>query len=40
LKEKCTLVLWDNAYHELHNEPEQVEVFKTIIHWMDSRLRE
>jgi len=30
LKEKCTLVLWEGAYHELHNEPEQAEVFKTM----------
>ncbi len=40
LKEKCTLVLWDEAYHELHNEPEKDEVFKTMIIWMDARLRE
>ena len=40
LKEKCTLVLWDDAYHELHNEPEKDEVFKTMTLWMDARLRE
>jgi acylglycerol lipase len=40
LKEKCTLVLWDGAYHELHNEPEKDEVFKTMISWMDARLQE
>ncbi len=40
LKERCTLVLWDDAYHELHNEPEQNEVFKTMILWMDARLQE
>jgi acylglycerol lipase len=40
LKEKCTLVLWDDAYHELHNEPEKIEVFKTMTLWMDARLRE
>ena len=38
LKEKCTLVLWDDAYHELHNEPEKNEVFKTMTLWMDARL--
>lgn len=38
LKEKCTLVLWDDAYHELHNEPEKEEVFKTMTQWMDARL--
>lgn len=40
LKEKCTLVLWDDAYHELHNEPEKNEVFETMTIWMDARLRE
>jgi len=40
LKEKCTLVLWDDAYHELHNEFEKDEVFKTMTLWMDARLHE
>lgn len=40
LKEKCTLVLWEDAYHELHNESEKNEVFKTMTLWMDARLRE
>ena len=40
LKEKCTLVLWEDAYHELHNEPEKEEVFKTMTLWMDARMRE
>ncbi len=40
LKDKCTLILWDDAYHELHNEPEKNEVFKTMTTWMDARVRE
>jgi acylglycerol lipase len=40
LKEKCTLVLWDDAYHELHNDLEKNEVFKTMTLWMDARLHE
>ncbi|MBL8049668.1 MAG: lysophospholipase [Anaerolineales bacterium] len=40
LKEKSTLVLWDEGLHELHNEPEKAEVFKTMTLWMDARLRE
>ncbi len=40
LKDRSTLVLWDGAYHELHNEPEQAEVFKTMTIWMDARLQE
>lgn len=34
-KEKCRLVLFDDAFHELHNEPIQAEVFKTMTNWMD-----
>jgi alpha-beta hydrolase superfamily lysophospholipase len=40
LKDKCTLMLWDDAYHELHNDLEKTEVIKTMIMWMDARLRE
>jgi alpha-beta hydrolase superfamily lysophospholipase len=40
LKDKCTLVLWDDAYHEVHNEAEKDEFFKTITLWMDARLRD
>jgi acylglycerol lipase len=40
LKDKSTLFLWDDAFHELHHEPEQTEVFKTMLIWMDARLRE
>lgn len=40
LGERATLILWEGAYHELHNEPEKAEVFKTMILWMDARLRE
>jgi len=40
LEDQCTLVLWEEAYHELHNEPEQGEVFKTMMIWMDARLKE
>ena len=30
-----TLKLWDGLYHEIHNEPEQAEVFKVMIEWLD-----
>jgi acylglycerol lipase len=40
LDKKCTLVLWDGFWHELHNEPEQIEVFKKMTDWMDEQLRE
>ena len=37
--ENCTLKLWDGLYHEIHNEPEQNEVFAFMIDWMKSQLR-
>jgi alpha-beta hydrolase superfamily lysophospholipase len=30
-----TLKIWDGLYHEIHNEPEQAEVFKVMIEWLD-----
>ena len=33
-----TLKLWDGLYHEIHNEPEQAEVFKMIIEWLDKHM--
>jgi alpha-beta hydrolase superfamily lysophospholipase len=40
LKERATLVLWEDMFHEIHNEPGKVEVFKTMTMWLDARLRE
>lgn len=37
--ENSTLKLWDGLYHEIHNEPEQGEVFAFMIDWMNSQLR-
>lgn len=39
VKENCTLKLWDGLYHEIHNEPEQDEVFTFMIDWMNAQLR-
>jgi len=33
-----TLKLWGGLYHEIHNEPEQVDVFKFTIEWLDKHL--
>ena len=30
-----TLRIWDGLYHEIHNEPEQAQVFKFMIEWLD-----
>ena len=33
--EKVELKIWDGFYHEIHNEPEQAEIFKKIIDWLE-----
>lgn len=32
--DKCQEKVWPGLYHELHNEPEQLEVFKYTYKWM------
>ncbi len=32
------LHIWDGWFHEIHNEPDQQEVFKMMIDWMNARL--
>jgi len=34
-----TLKLWDGLYHEIHNEPEKMEVFQTMVAWLDGHLK-
>jgi len=38
LNANCQLVLWENGYHELHNEPFKEEVFETMISWANNHL--
>jgi lysophospholipase len=33
-----TLKLWEGLHHEIHNEPEQADVFKFMIEWLDKHL--
>jgi alpha-beta hydrolase superfamily lysophospholipase len=33
-----TLKIWDGLYHEIHNEPEQAEVFKVMVEWLDKHV--
>ncbi len=33
-----TLKIWDGLYHEIHNEPQQAEVFRVMIEWLDRHL--
>ncbi len=35
--DNCKLVLWENAWHELHHEPEGDEVFETMLGWMKKK---
>lgn len=30
---KCSLILWEKAYHEIHNEPEKNEVMSAMTEW-------
>jgi alpha-beta hydrolase superfamily lysophospholipase len=32
---KVTLKVWDGLYHEIHNELEKAEVFKTMLTWLE-----
>ncbi|MBT7992036.1 MAG: alpha/beta hydrolase [Anaerolineae bacterium] len=36
--DNVTLKIWDKLYHEIHNEPEQADIFKTTIEWTDKLL--
>lgn len=36
--ERCTLKIWDDFYHEIHNEPEQDQVFRFLLDWMERQL--
>ncbi|MBU1036238.1 lysophospholipase, partial [bacterium] len=38
INENCTLKIWDELYHEIHNEPEKEEVFKFLIDWLDKEV--
>jgi alpha-beta hydrolase superfamily lysophospholipase len=30
----CTLMLWDGLFHDLHDEPERLDVLASVIDWM------
>jgi len=36
--ERCTFKRWEGMYHEIHNEPQKAEVYRTVIAWLESRL--
>ncbi len=34
-----TTRLWEGHFHEIHNEPEQAEVLKAMVEWLDAQVR-
>jgi alpha-beta hydrolase superfamily lysophospholipase len=34
----CTLKIWPNLFHEVHNEPEKEQVFEYLRAWLDSHV--
>lgn len=40
IKEKCRLILWEDAYHELHNEPQKEKIIGAMVRWADELLSE
>jgi alpha-beta hydrolase superfamily lysophospholipase len=36
---KTTFKKWDGLYHEIHNEPEQQQVFEFIFNWINDQLK-
>ena len=35
IKHGCTYKEWDELFHEIHNEPEQQQVFAYMIDWLN-----
>lgn len=40
ISDNCTLKLWEDCFHELHNEPEKEEVFSALKQWLDQNKSE
>lgn len=38
-KNLVTLRLWPDMFHEIHNEPDQAQVLKVMVDWMDGQLK-
>jgi alpha-beta hydrolase superfamily lysophospholipase len=36
VKTDCTLKIFDELYHEIHNEPKRDEIFSVFIYWLNS----
>jgi len=39
VKTDCTLKIFDELYHEIHNEPGREEIFTTFIHWLEEHTK-
>jgi alpha-beta hydrolase superfamily lysophospholipase len=38
IKGDCTLKIWPNLFHEVHNEPEKEQVFMFLRQWLDKHI--
>jgi acylglycerol lipase len=38
IKGDCTLKIWPDLFHEIHNEPEKGQVFEYLQNWLDGHL--
>jgi alpha-beta hydrolase superfamily lysophospholipase len=36
--DRCTLIVYDGLYHEVHNEPVQTRVPVDVVAWLDQHL--
>jgi acylglycerol lipase len=39
IKSDCTLKIWPDLYHEVHNEPEKEQVFAYLHDWLDAHVK-
>jgi acylglycerol lipase len=39
IKGDCTLKIWPDLYHEVHNEPEKDQVFAYLLNWLNAHLK-
>lgn len=38
VKSEVEVKIWEDLYHEIHNEPNQAEIFEYVVNWMEQRL--
>ncbi|MEM8524868.1 MAG: lysophospholipase [Bacteroidota bacterium] len=38
IKSEVEVKIWEGLYHEIHNEPNQKEIFEYVLSWMEKRI--